>query len=294
MFGKKYPRNIIKTPDFNFFELFSKTKIYNLKVIGLFIYPVKSLKGIGLEVSEVGNKGLKWDRRWMLVDQNNRFLSQREFPVLAKLKTGISDKYLTIESFENQEFLKISLDDFPIEKTKVKVWDDELEALVYAKDVNQWFTERLGIEVRLVFQPEESIRPIDEKYAVTGDEETSMSDGYPILIIGEKSLEFLNSKCPENIVMERFRPNIVFEGGEAHIEDTFGAFQIGDVKLHGVKPCARCVMTTINPNTLEKTKEPLATLSTYRKSGNKILFGQNVVIHKAGVIRVGDRLLINN
>ena len=87
MFGKIYQRIIHKSSDFNIFELFSKTKIYNLKVIGLFIYPVKSLKGIGLELSEVGNKGLKWDRRWMLVDQNNRFLSHREFPVLAKLKT---------------------------------------------------------------------------------------------------------------------------------------------------------------------------------------------------------------
>ncbi len=265
-----------------------------MRVSGLFIYPVKSLKGISLEVSEVGFKGLKWDRRWMLVDQNNRFLSQREFPVLAKFKTEISDNYLKISVEKKNKSLKIKIGEFPVEKITVTVWDDKLEALVYGSEINDWFKEILGMEVRLVFQPEDSIRAIDGKYAVTGEEETSMSDGYPILIIGEKSLKFLNSKCPEKIDLERFRPNILFEGGEAHIEDSFEAFSIGNTELHGVKRCARCVMTTINPETLIKTKEPLATLSTYRKSGNKILFGQNVVVHKMGEIRVGDILVITN
>jgi uncharacterized protein YcbX len=170
----------------------------------------------------------------------------------------------------------------------VKVWEDELMAEIVDKEICDWFSQQIGQKVSLVYQSEDSMRKIDSTYAVNGEEHTSFSDGYPILIISEASLDELNSKCPEKIPMERFRPNVVVKNCDAFFEDTLREIKIGYTRLYGVKPCARCIMTTINQETFEISKEPILTLSKFRKFEHRILFGQNVVVHKTGDISVGD------
>jgi len=132
---------------------------------------------------------------------------------------------------------------------------------------------------------------VDKKYAAN-NEITSFSDGYPMLMIGQPSLDKLNQKLTDPLPINRFRPNIVFTGGHAHIEDEMAAFTIGDLNFLGVKPCARCVMTTIDQQTAEVGKEPLKTLSDYRMKNNKIYFGQNILHQQNGSIKTGDAITI--
>ncbi|OYU68188.1 MAG: MOSC domain-containing protein [Cytophagaceae bacterium BCCC1] len=262
-----------------------------MEISKLFIYPIKSLGGISLQKSEVEMRGLKHDRRWMLVDDKGLFLTQRNLPKLAAFSLSINDQFLGVLNKITQS--KINIPFLPKSGIKmlVKVWDDELMAEIVDKDISDWFSQQLGQEVNLVYQSEESIRMIDYNYAVNGEEHTSFSDGYPILIISEASLEELNSKCPEKIPMERFRPNIVIKNCDAFFEDKLKEIKIGGTVLYGVKPCARCIMTTINQETFEKSKEPILTLSKFRKFENRILFGQNVVVHKTGDLAVGDKVV---
>ena len=171
---------------------------------------------------------------------------------------------------------------------EITIWDDVVNAIRVSDTADAWFSEVLGIKCGLFYQPDNSIRLTDSRYSITKEEHTSFSDGYPILIIGQASLDNLNEHLHEKIVMKRFRPNLVFSGGQAHEEDDWKYFKVGEAKLVGVKPCARCSMTTINPETAEKGKEPLRTLNQYRNIGNKILFGQNLLVVEKGAIAVGD------
>ncbi len=262
-----------------------------MEISRLFIYPIKSLGGISLQKSDVEMRGLKHDRRWMLVDENGVFLTQRNLPKLAAFSLSINNQFL--EVFNKVTQSKINIPFLPKSGIKmlVKVWDDELIAEIVDIEISDWFSLQLGQKVNLVYQSEDSIRKVDKNYAVNGEEHTSFSDGYPILVISEASLDELNSKCPEQIPMERFRPNVVIRNCEAFSEDTLGEINISDAKLYGVKPCARCIMTTINQDTFEKSKEPILTLSKFRKFEHRILFGQNVVVHKIGTIAVGDKVV---
>lgn len=265
-----------------------------MKVSSLYIYPIKSLPGIELQSSEVDLRGLKFDRRWMLIDENNRFISQREKSGLLNFKLNLDAYNLIIEHTLDGSRITIPLNFNTSTKVKITIWDDTILASHVSSNIDDWFSDKLGIKCRLVFQADEDTRKIDEKYFVSGNEETSFSDGYPILIISEESLRNLNSKCPEAIEIERFRPNIVISNCQSHEEDELKSFEINSLKFVGVKPCARCIMTTINPKTQLKTAEPLKTLNTYRKIGNKIMFGQNVVVHSSGIIKIGDKLTKND
>jgi uncharacterized protein YcbX len=265
-----------------------------LQLSEIYIYPVKSLGGIRLDDTELTDKGLLYDRRWMLVDENNRFLTQREHPQLALFETKLFTDFLRIVDTVRQKGLVVRLEPqlSEIERiVTVTVWDDEVEAWEVSEIANEFFTEALGTPTRLVYMHEESQRKTDANYSLTGEETTSFSDGYPILIIGQASLDDLNNKLAEPIGINRFRPNFVFTGGNAFEEDEWHEFTIGGIRFFGVKPCARCIMTTIDPQTGEKSgKEPLLTLNRYRKAGNRILFGQNVLISQFGSVSVGDSI----
>jgi uncharacterized protein len=260
----------------------------------IYIYPVKSLGGIRLEEADVTDRGLQYDRRWMLVDENNRFISQREYPQLAVFSTELFTDFLRIIDTRVNKGILVSLEpQFSEIKTivNVTVWDDEVEVWEVSEIANNFFTEALEMSVRLVYMHEESHRKTDANYSLKGDEITSFSDGYPILIIGQSSLDDLNNRLAEPITINRFRPNFVFTGGQEFEEDEWHEFTIGGLRFFGVKPCARCVMTTIDPLTGEKKgKEPLLTLNRYRKAGNKILFGQNVLISQLGKVSEGDEI----
>lgn len=243
----------------------------------IWIYPIKSLGGISLNSALVTKRGLEHDRRWMLVDEKGVFLTQRNFPEMALLQVEIEANGLKVShKTKPKGMVKIPFDAQPLEHLEVQIWDDKCSAYTVSKIANEWFSTVLNQKCQLVYMPEDSLRQLDRRYAKEGDI-TGFSDGYPILILGESALDYLNGKLAESVPMNRFRPNLVFKGGEPNEEDNWQEFEIGEATFLGVKPCARCVMTTINQDNAQLGKEPLKTLATYRKDGKKVLFGQNVI-----------------
>ena len=257
-------------------------------------YPIKSLPGIRLTKGTVLEKGLQGDRRMMLIDENNRFISQREFPQLALFNVTESNNSIDVTArFNETEVLSINpetREDLPI---KSIIWDDSVDAVELKREYSQWFSEALKINCRLVYFPEENKRLVDKNY-VKNEFHVSLADGYPYLIIGTSSLQDLSKRVGEELSMRRFRPNFVFSGGEAYEEDAWIDFKIGNVLFRGVKPCGRCPIPTINPETGIKGVEPLRTLATYRKKNNNVYFGQNVIAMNNGQISEGDIIEIEN
>ncbi|TRX38683.1 MOSC domain-containing protein [Flavobacterium sp. ZT3R18] len=271
-----------------------------LQLSEIWVYPVKSLGGIQLQESKVTDRGLELDRRWLLVDDNGRFLSQREHPELALFKPEIAGDFLRITHRTHLESIDIPLRPVfsdTMAKIKVTVWDDTIDAFEVSQGATDWFTKQLGVSVRLVYMPQESERKLSRSlgtdYAITGAEINSFSDGYPFLIIGQSSLEDLNGRLEVKIPMNRFRPNFVFTNGDPFEEDTWREFSIGNVSFVGVKPCDRCVMTTVDQEKgVVSGKDPLKTLAKYRNFGNKVLFGQNVIGLGLGSVSVGDAVSV--
>lgn len=256
----------------------------------LFIYPIKSLGGIELTTSDITERGLRYDRRWLLADADYQFITQRQHTQLAFFSTKITANGLTVTNRQNGSTVQVPFVPQTNEIHHVSVWNDTIEAIRVSPKIDAWFSEQLGFSCSLFYQPDHSVRLIDPDYAITGKEQTSFADGYPILIISQESLDELNSKSTEYMEMRRFRPNIVIAGGKPFQEDLLKKFTVGTTILYGVKPCARCVLTTIHPETSVKGVEPLKTLADFRKKGNKILFGLNVVVHQTGKVSVGDEI----
>jgi hypothetical protein len=257
------------------------------------IYPIKSLGGISLQEAIVEERGLQLDRRWVLADENNVFITQRQNEQMALIDVAIAEDGLRVNHrLKKIEPLMVPFAPQTSEEQQITIWDDVVRGIRVSDEADVWFSAVLGKKCSLFYQPDDSIRLIDPTYSITKEEHTSFSDGYPILVIGQASLDELNAKLEEPVSMRRFRPNLVFRGGEAHVEDAWKYFTIGEAKLVGVKPCARCVLTTINPETAEKGKEPLKTLTQYRNKNNKILFGQNLLVVDTGKISVGNEVIM--
>jgi len=262
----------------------------DLQLSQIWIYPIKSLGGIPLTSAKVLEKGLHNDRRFMLVGEDGLFMTQRIYPRMALFKTSLNGNNIVVR-FESDHI------ELPLQPTvtgndqSVQVWDDTVTAKEVASSYNQWFSDRLDLKCKLMFFPEENPRPVDPKYKVN-NEHVGFADAYPFLIIGQSSLDDLNSRMAEPLPMNRFRPNFVFTGGEAFEEDGWRNFTIGSNRFVGVKPCARCVLTTVNQDTAVKGVEPLRTLATYRNRNNKILFGQNLVAVDHNQVHVGDRITL--
>lgn len=258
----------------------------------IWVYPVKSLGGISLKEAFVTDRGLEFDRRWLLVDADGRFLSQREYTELALFRPEIDGDFLKITHRATLDSISIALRPVFSEAKStilVTVWEDLIDAFEVSQEATDWFTQLLKFPVRLVYMPDESERKLDPDYAISGDEITSFSDAYPFLIIGQSSLDDLNGRLEIKVPMNRFRPNFVFTNGEAFEEETWREFKIGEIPFVGVKPCARCVMTTVDQDKgVVSGKDPLKTLSQYRNFGNKVLFGENLVGLGLGNVAVGD------
>ena len=259
------------------------------QITQLYIYPVKSLGGIALKESRVEARGLQHDRRWMLCDENNQFITQRKFAQLALFKLQLIDSGFQIEFQGNYIQIPYSING---DRIQVKVWEDTCDAIEYP-EASAWFTKMLSITCKLCYMPNDTKRIVDEKYAGS-NQINSFSDGFPILIAGQQSLDFLNQKLKQPIDINRFRPNMVFDGGSAYDEDSFSMFSINDVLFKGVKPCARCQVIGIDQNTSKVNLEPLSVLSSYRNVNNKVLFGQNVIVlQEDGLIKVGNQLILH-
>ncbi len=260
-----------------------------LSISHLYIYPIKSLAGISIPQSMVERRGLQFDRRWMIVDEKGKFLTQREFPAMALLKTGIEKTKLTVNAGADHLEMPLTLVDG--KSVEVEVWDSRCAAFEAGETINNWFSKQLGTKCRAVYMPNSVERKLDPAYALSDDNISSFADAYPILLIGQASLDDLNGRLTEPISMDRFRPNIVFSGAKAFAEDEMKHFTINKMDFYGVKLCSRCMITCTNQQTAEVGKEPLKTLATYRNFNNKIMFGQNIIPAATGVISVGDEMI---
>lgn len=266
----------------------------------LYIYPIKSLSGISVSEVIVEEKGFRNDRRFMLVTPEGEFMTQRTYHQMALLdvaiqQSDVSGELLRVWHRQNPDnVLELPLSGGNSTETMlVNIWDSkDVPAQTVSDEADRWFSAVLGNTCRLVFMPETTQRAVDPKYARDNDM-VSFADGYPYLLISQASLDCLNDRLSEPMSMLRFRPNVVVEGTTPYQEDSWAEFRMGDLEFYGVKPCARCVLTTIDPETGEKGKEPLRTLTTYRKWNTKILFGQNVLAKSTGnpvlgTLRVGQ------
>ncbi|MES2429417.1 MAG: MOSC N-terminal beta barrel domain-containing protein [Bacteroidota bacterium] len=262
-----------------------------MQVSQLFIYPIKSLGGISISSAELTDRGFKYDRRWMLIDQKNNFLTQREHPQMSLLQVTLTDGGLQVLHKINKQSIHISFTPETEEMVTASVWSFKGKVQFVSVKADEWFSEMLSKPCRLVYMPDKTRRRINPFYAVNKDI-NSLSDGYPMLMIGENSLKDLNERLKEPVPMDRFRPNIIFKEGKPFEEDTMAIFEINEITFFGVKLCARCVITTIDQETAEKNKEPLKTLATYRKKNSKIYFGQNVIHGGIGTITIGDTIKV--
>lgn len=260
----------------------------NYVVKELYIYPIKSLAGIRVENAKAEEMGFENDRRWMLIDEENQFITQRKYPNLSQFYPKINEgKIVILHQNTTHEFFINETVDEPILST---VWDDETKVFEVNKATSKWFSETLGFICKLV----KIINKGDRKHNSSKLDITlnvSLADGYPYLLIGSESLNFLNEKLEEKITIARFRPNIVISSKLPHEEDSFDTFQIRNVKFKNAKPCGRCIMVNNDPKNGIVKKEPLNTLRTYRKEDNSILFGTNIMCLNEGEIRVGDVLV---
>ncbi len=256
------------------------------------IYPIKSLGGISLQNSEVTDRGLKHDRRWLIINNEEKFITQRTHPQLALIKTKINGNKLIL-GHKTKEIspLVIPIHHESVETVLVSIWQDLVEARVVGKYADEWLSDASGIKCRLVYMHDETQRLVDRAFAAD-NEIVSFADAYPFMMIGQSSLDDLNSRLKEKLPMNRFRPNFVFSGGDPFSEDKWKKIRIGEVVFNLVKPCSRCVTTTVNQDTAEKKEEPLKTLSTYRRVNNKIYFGQNLLYEGNGTLNVGDEIKI--
>jgi len=230
--------------------------------------------------------GLQNDRCMMVTTPEGEFLTQREYPKLAWVTPTLKDGTLEL-SAPDFDSLRLNIQTTGTSQP-VSVWHSKgVQAIDQGEEAATWFSEWLGVDVRLMHIADGFQRKLNPQYAVNADDHTGFADGYPILVISEASLEDLNSRLEMPVPMNRFRPNMVVKGCEPFAEDTWNRIQVGDVKLAVVKPCARCEVTTIDKVTLERSKEPLKTLGKYRKHELGAIFGQNIIPLNGGSLQLG-------
>lgn len=267
----------------------------SIRVSELAIYPVKSLAQIQLKKSKIDNFGLQNDRRWMVVDQQGKFITQRQQSRMCLIQVELLEsKSLDVDY--QQAAIRLTAPQMPPvivelppspKLIPVIVWHDTCNAIDCGVEVAQWLSEFLSIQCKLVFFPENEFRQVDLEYAKQGVR-TAFSDGFPLLLISQASLDDLNSKLDVAVPMKRFRPNLVVNGCNAFDEDNWKRLRVGDLIFRVVKPCSRCVIPSIDTDTGERGSEPTKTLVSYRKKDNKIFFGQNIIADTPGFISVGD------
>jgi uncharacterized protein YcbX len=272
-------------------------------VSALRVYPVKSCRGLALDGCAVERRGLRHDRRWMLVDDQGTFVTQRTFPTLAQVEVALAeqgaqagvlprDADALLLRAPGVPGLRVSA--IPSEgaaRRRVTVWRDQVDAVDCGPEAAAWFSAWLRTHVALVFMPDAALRPVNPKYALA-DDIVGFADGYPLLVASSSSLDDLNARMGAPLPMDRFRPNIVISGTAAWTEDTWRRIRIGDLTIRITKPCSRCVVTTTDQETAERGAEPMRTLARFRRVDNEVMFAQNAVPDGPGVISVGDPVTV--
>ncbi|MFK7908940.1 MAG: MOSC domain-containing protein [Chitinophagales bacterium] len=261
------------------------------KISELYVYPIKSLSGIKVQKSILTAKGLQYDRRWVLTDTEGQFITQRKLPQLVFFKTQLTEKGLVVSHKDAATDILIPIrgakeDDH---KMRVTVWGDEVNAVIESTVINAWFSKLMGFEVYLAFLPNEDGQRRVKNHV---DAPIDFPDAAPYLVLGQVALNHLNSLLEIPIPINRFRANIIFEGGTPNMEDDWTAIKIRKSDFEAVKTCARCQVTTTDQETGVVSKEPIRTLATYRKEANRILFGRYFKLKEGeGIeISVGDKI----
>lgn len=245
------------------------------EITELNVYPIKSMGAVSLREVELCSTGFKYDRFWMLVDENGKFITQREIPQLSLFNLSFTKDHLVVE-YQNER-LKILLETTSLnQELRSTVWSDTINAFVEEDEINQWFSKHLEQKVLLVRASSEGKREVENH----NNSKINFSDSEQILILGESSMNELNNRLEHPMNINRFRPNIVFKGGESHVEDSWKIIEINSNQFESTTSCSRCKIVTIEQETAIKSKEPLQTLAKYRREGNKIMFGQFYKITK--------------
>ena len=259
-----------------------------ITLAGLHSYPVKSCRGIQHDSALVTAAGLEHDREWMFTTPGGEFITQRDEPRLARVEVALGDATLCL-SAEGVGAVKVPLD-FDGPRMSVTVWGDRCDAIDQGDDAAEWIGSLLGREARLVrFDPGAS-RRCDTAWTGDIDAYNRFADGFPLLVLSRASLDDLNSRLPVAVPMERFRPNLVLDGLPPFGEDALHEIECEGVRLRIVKPCARCVITTTDQRTGERTgEEPVRTLKTYRWNAavRGVAFGQNAIVVAGAGRRLG-------
>ncbi|AZL86564.1 MOSC domain-containing protein [Aliivibrio salmonicida] len=251
------------------------------------VFPVKSVTGVSLPSAQVEKQGLQCDRRFMVATLDGAMITARTHPNMVKVKAIIEPDGLIL-CYPGLLDLHLIFDNFEMKDVNTTVWSDSFSAYSTTQEANQWFSAILGLKTQLLYSGKQSNR-VREKIRTN----VSFADGYPLLVISEASLVELNKRSTGHQTMAQFRTNLVVSGTEAFIEDSWKRIRIGEVEFETVKPCQRCILTTINPNTAQyhPNKEPLKTFSTFRADDSgKVYFGQNLIAKNEGTINVGDAI----
>lgn len=270
----------------------SRAKMEEPVLSALYVYPVKGLKGIELPEARCTDRGLEHDRRFMVVDSDNVFLSQRAYPKMATVWTDIAGDALVLAAPDMAD-IEVPLEPDGGDRLRVTVWSSACDAITISREADAWLSDYLGVACRLVYMPDESNRYSNPDYAGSG-KRVGFADGFAYLLASEASLAELNARLRTRnhapLPMNRFRPNLVVAGATAFAEDTWGEIRVGEAVLRTAKPCGRCQVTTTDQATgVVEGPEPLATLATFRDSAQfGVMFGMNLVTVKGGTLRVGD------
>lgn len=257
----------------------------------IFIYPIKSLAGMKVSRANAEISGFRYDRRWMLTDKEGRYLSQKEIPAMALLKTALAGDGIQVAApVLNRQNLFIPFEAVSGETLKVKIFQDELNAFLVDTKADEWFSDALDISCHLVYMGNTQ-RNVNKKYAIN-NETVSFANSFPYLVVSQVSLDELNERLNNKITIERFRPNIVINGGSAYFEDTIDEFSTGSARFKCAKPCARCRIINIDQESAVINSEPLDVLTSYRQQDNEIHFGYRSLCLREGPVEVGDRVQI--
>jgi hypothetical protein len=262
-------------------------------IASLFVYPVKSCRGIAVQQAQLTPRGLQYDREWMVVSPDGRFVTQREEPRLALVGTALQEHHLALSAPGLPQLampLQRSADGASV---AVTVWRDRVYAFDEGPAAAGWFSEYLRRDVRLVRFDDARPRPTDPAWSLGLAGASAFADGYPVLVLSRASLDDLNSRLPQPLSVDRFRPNVYLGGCAPYAEDSIGALESQHIRLRIVKPCTRCVITTTDQATgAPQGDEPLRTLKTYRwdRALHGVTFGQNAIVERTGRLDVGALL----
>ena len=258
-------------------------------VTDLMIYPIKSCAGIAVEQLMFDDIGPRHDRRYMVVQPDGRFLTQRQLPIMSKIVPELVIDGLVLTLVGQDEVGScVVLQPDQTEWLDTQVWKDKVRGLDCGDQVADWLELVLGRPARLVFMPDDVVRPVDPEFARSTDR-VGFADGFPLLVTHQASADFLSEQLGRRLEMARFRPNVVVSGGLAfdelnwrYLEDESGS------SLHLVKPCTRCVIPLRNLDSLEREDDVTELLSAHCRIGKKIIFGQNALLREGQSINLGS------